>query len=89
MNVIFAAAPEAVAAVRNATTSIPIVAVDLESEPVAKGYVNSLARPGANMTGFSLDIPEMSGKQVGLHRQMRSSAAHDRRTRRNIAASRR
>jgi putative tryptophan/tyrosine transport system substrate-binding protein len=64
--VIFAGAPEAVAAVRNATTSIPIVAIDLESDPVAKGYVKSLARPGGNMTGMFLDIPELSGKQVGL-----------------------
>jgi len=59
MNVIFAASPEAVAAVRNATTSIPIVGLDLESDPVAKGYVKSLARPG-----MFLDIPELSGKQV-------------------------
>jgi len=68
--VIFAAAPEAVAAVRNATTSIPIVALDLESDPVAKGYVQSLARPGGNMTGTFLDIPELSGKQVGLLKEI-------------------
>jgi putative tryptophan/tyrosine transport system substrate-binding protein len=71
MTVIFAAAPEAVAAVRNATTSIPIVALDLESDPVAKGYVKSLARPGGNMTGMFLDIPELSGKQVGLLKGVR------------------
>jgi putative tryptophan/tyrosine transport system substrate-binding protein len=70
MNVIFAAAPEAVVAVRNATTSIPIVGLDLESDPVAKGYVKSLARPGGNMTGMFLDIPEMSGKQVGLLKEI-------------------
>jgi putative tryptophan/tyrosine transport system substrate-binding protein len=49
VNVNFASTPEAVAAARNATTSIPIVALDLESDPVAKGYVKSLARPGGNM----------------------------------------
>jgi putative tryptophan/tyrosine transport system substrate-binding protein len=70
MKVIFAAAPEAVAAVRNATTSIHIVALDLESDPVAKGYVKSLARPGGNMTGMFLDIPELSGKQVGLLKEV-------------------
>jgi putative tryptophan/tyrosine transport system substrate-binding protein len=70
MKVIFAAAPEAVAAVRNATTSIPIAALDLESDPVAKGYVKSLARPGGNMTGMFLDIPELSGKQVGLLKEI-------------------
>jgi putative tryptophan/tyrosine transport system substrate-binding protein len=66
VNVILAPTPEAVVAVRNATTSIPIVAVDLESDPLAKGYVKSLARPGGNLTGTFLDIPELSGKQVGL-----------------------
>jgi putative tryptophan/tyrosine transport system substrate-binding protein len=70
MNVIFAAAPEAVAAVRNATTSIPIVGLDLESDPVAKGYVKSLARPGGNITGMFLDIPELSGKQVALLKEV-------------------
>ena len=70
MKVIFSAAPEAVAAVRNATTSIPVVALDLESDPVAKGYVKSLARPGGNMTGMFLDIPELSGKQVGLLKEI-------------------
>jgi hypothetical protein len=70
MNVIFAATPEAVIAVRNATTSIPIVADDLESDPIAIGFVKSLARPGGNMTGMFLDIPELSGKQVGLLKEI-------------------
>ena len=55
MKVIFAPTPEAVAAAVNATTSIPIVALDLESDPLAKGYVKSLARPGGSMTGMFLD----------------------------------
>jgi putative tryptophan/tyrosine transport system substrate-binding protein len=67
---IFTATPEAVAAVRNATTSIPVVALDLESDPVAKGYVKGLGRPGGNMTGIFLDIPELSGKQVGLLKEI-------------------
>jgi putative ABC transport system substrate-binding protein len=66
VNAIFAAGPTAFAAASNATTSIPIVGIDLESDPVAKGYVKSLARPGGNVTGIFLDIPELSGKQVGL-----------------------
>ena len=70
VNVIFAAAPAAVAAARNATTSIPVVALDLESDPVAKGYVKSLARPGGNLTGMFLDLPELSGKQVGLLKEI-------------------
>ena len=56
--------------VRNATTSIPVVGIDLESDPVAKGYVKSLGRPGGNMTGMFLDLPELSGKQVGLLKEI-------------------
>ena len=70
VNVILADTPEAVVAARNATTSIPIVAIDLESDPLAKGYVKSLARPGGNMTGMFLDLPELSGKQVGLLKEV-------------------
>jgi putative ABC transport system substrate-binding protein len=70
VNVIAAFTPATVAAARNATTSIPIVAIDLESDPVAKGYVKSLARPDGNVTGTFLDIPELSGKQVGLLKEI-------------------
>jgi putative ABC transport system substrate-binding protein len=70
VNVIFAVTPEAVAAAKNATGNIPVVALDLESDPVAKGYVKSLARPGGNMTGMFLDIPELSGKQLELLREI-------------------
>ena len=70
MNAIFATAPAAVAAVSKATTSIPVVGLDLESDPVAKGYVKSLARPGGNITGIFLDIPELSGKQLMLLKEI-------------------
>jgi putative tryptophan/tyrosine transport system substrate-binding protein len=71
VDVIFApGGPVLVAAAREATSSIPIVAHDLESDPVAKGWVKTLARPGGNMTGFFLDTPEISGKQVGLLREV-------------------
>jgi putative tryptophan/tyrosine transport system substrate-binding protein len=70
VNVIFAATPDAVVAAKSATTAIPVVGVDLENDPVAKGYVKSLARPGGNITGTFLDIPELSGKQVGLLKEI-------------------
>jgi putative tryptophan/tyrosine transport system substrate-binding protein len=70
VNVIFGASPESLAAARNATTTIPVVGVDLESDPIAKGYVKSLARPGGNMTGMFLDLPELSGKQMGLLKEI-------------------
>jgi putative tryptophan/tyrosine transport system substrate-binding protein len=73
---IFAATPEAGAAARNATTSIPIVGVDLESDPLAMGYVKSLARPGGNFTGMFLDLPELSGKQIGLLKEIVPQLSH-------------
>ena len=70
VNVIFATGPDAVAAARSATSSIPIIGIDLESDPLALGYVKSLARPGGNLTGTFLDLPELSGKQVGLLKEI-------------------
>ena len=43
VNVIVASTPKAVALIRKVTTTIPIVALDLESDPIAKGHVASLA----------------------------------------------
>ena len=51
---------------QKATSTIPIVGLDLESDPVASGFVASLARPGGNLTGIFLDLPELSGKQLQL-----------------------
>src|SRR2546426_166104 len=69
-DVIFARGPAAVAAALRATTAIPIVAVDLESDPVALGYAKTLARPGGQVTGVFLDLPEMSAKQLQLFREI-------------------
>ena len=65
-SVILATGPYAIRALMNATSTIPIVGIDLESDPVANGWVKSLARPGGNFTGFFLDIPELGGKQIEL-----------------------
>jgi putative ABC transport system substrate-binding protein len=54
VNVVFVAGRAALAAASKATTSIPVVGIDLESDPVAKGYVKSLGRPGGNITGMFL-----------------------------------
>ena len=48
------------------TTTIPIVTVDLESDPVAKGWLKSLARPGGNITGVWMDFPDIAGKQLQM-----------------------
>jgi putative ABC transport system substrate-binding protein len=70
VNVIFAANPGAFSAAIKATTSIPVVGMDLESDPVAKGYVQSIALPGGNITGMFLDIPQLCGKQLGLLKEI-------------------
>ncbi|MFL6928979.1 MAG: ABC transporter substrate-binding protein [Xanthobacteraceae bacterium] len=65
-DVIFAAAPYAIQAALRATSAIPIVGIDLESDPVASGWARNLARPGGNLTGLFLDLPELGGKQIEL-----------------------
>jgi putative ABC transport system substrate-binding protein len=51
-----------VQAARAASTTIPIVAIDLESDPIESGFITSYARPGGNITGVFLDFPEFSKK---------------------------
>jgi putative ABC transport system substrate-binding protein len=63
-DVMLAANPHVIRATRNASRSIPTVGIDLETDPIDAGWVKSLARPGGNLTGFFLDIPELSGKQL-------------------------
>jgi putative ABC transport system substrate-binding protein len=70
VNVIFAPNPGALSAAIKATTSIPVIGIDLESDPVAKGYVQSIARPGGNITGMFLDIPQLCGKHLGLLKEI-------------------
>jgi putative ABC transport system substrate-binding protein len=65
-DVIFTAGPYAIRAVMQATSTIPIVAIDLESDPVLTGWASSLGRPGGNLTGLFLDLPELGGKMVEL-----------------------
>jgi putative ABC transport system substrate-binding protein len=59
--------PYATRAAREASSSVPIVvALDYETDPVASGWIASIARPGGNLTGFFLDQPEVSGKLLQL-----------------------
>jgi len=46
----------------SATRAIPIVALDLTTDPVAAGYADSYNRPGRNVTGVFLDAPEFAAK---------------------------
>jgi putative tryptophan/tyrosine transport system substrate-binding protein len=54
---------------KQATTTIPIVFV-LDGDPVRTGLVESLARPGGNVTGFSLLALDLHGKRMALFREL-------------------
>jgi len=66
VDVIVAVSSQAVNAASAATARIPIIAIDLETDPVAKGFATSLARPSKNITGLFLDLPELNGKRLQL-----------------------
>jgi len=68
-DVIYAIGPQAVRAAKEATAAIPIVAFDLETDPVQSGLVRSLSRPGGNLTGLFLDLPGLAGKWLELLKQ--------------------
>ena len=63
--VIVTAGSQAIQAVKQATSTIPVV-IAASSDPVETGFVTSLARPGENLTGLSLSAPELSGKRLEL-----------------------
>src|SRR5437867_4467036 len=65
VDVIVTAAPSSTRAAKKATSTIPIV-MAYDSDPVANGFIASLARPGENITGLSSLAPEITGKQLEL-----------------------
>jgi putative ABC transport system substrate-binding protein len=62
VDVIWATSAPVVRAAYAATRTIPIVALDFTTDPVAAGYAESYGRPGGNLTGLFLDAPGFSGK---------------------------
>jgi len=62
-------------AVKNATTTIPLVMVAV-GDPVATGLVASLARPGGNITGLTSISVEMEGKRLELLREVVPKVSH-------------
>ena len=56
-------------AAQRATKTIPIV-MAVSGDPVASGFVASLARPGGNITGLSIISPELSGKRLELLKEV-------------------
>ena len=66
VDVIFADSAPALRAAHVVTRSIPIVAIDFTTDPVAEGYAKSYGQPGGNITGVFLDAPEFAGKWLQL-----------------------
>jgi putative ABC transport system substrate-binding protein len=69
VDVIVASGSQAVRAAQQLTRSVPIVMTG-SSDPVGAGFVASLAQPGGNITGLSLQSPELSGKRLGLLKEI-------------------
>jgi putative ABC transport system substrate-binding protein len=61
----------ALRAARTVTDTIPIVALDLETDPVRAGFAESLSHPAGNVTGLFFDFPEFSGKLLALLQEAR------------------
>lgn len=69
VDVILASSSPAAVAAKKATTSVPIVFVNV-FDPVQLGLVPSLGRPGGNITGLAATSPEIAGKRLELLRDL-------------------
>jgi putative ABC transport system substrate-binding protein len=68
-DVIVASAPAATRAAMDATSSIPIVMVQV-ADPVSFKFVASLSHPGGNVTGLAYLLPELNGKRLALLKEV-------------------
>jgi len=74
-DVIFANSTQAVAALQQATRSVPIVFANV-ADPVSGGFVDSLAKPGGNITGFTNFDYDLGAKWVELLKEIAPSVTH-------------
>jgi putative tryptophan/tyrosine transport system substrate-binding protein len=74
--IVVAGGGRTISAARNATKTIPIVMVGLGIDPVKAGLVESLARPGGNVTGLTLLATELDGKRLELLKEAVPKLAH-------------
>jgi putative ABC transport system substrate-binding protein len=64
--IVIAGGNRVILAAKNATKTIPIVMTGGGTDPVEAGYVESLARPGGNLTGLTTLVGELGGKRLEL-----------------------
>jgi putative ABC transport system substrate-binding protein len=75
VDVIVTPTTTATLAAKQATTTIPIVMTN-PGDPLGSGLVESLARPGGNVTGLSTMGPDTAGKRLQLLRQLLPQVSH-------------
>src|SRR4030095_1032691 len=64
--IVVASGDQWIRAAKNATRTIPIVMMGQGTDPVRAGFVESLARPGGNVTGLTVLARELGGKRLEL-----------------------
>lgn len=70
-DVVVAAGPEtSLAAARAAAGALPIVMIAVDYDPIARGHVASLARPGGNVTGVYFQNAELAAKHLQLMQEV-------------------
>ena len=69
VDIIITGGPTVTRVVKEATSKIPIV-MAYDIDPVGNGFVASLAHPGGNITGLASFVPELSGKQLELLKEI-------------------
>lgn len=70
VDLIVAVSLPAIMAAKAATVDLPIVATELQIDPVASGLVASLAKPGGNLTGFFLNHADLAAKWLQLVKEI-------------------
>jgi putative tryptophan/tyrosine transport system substrate-binding protein len=70
MGVLVVVGGDAVRVAAETTKTTPIVAIDMETDPVQTGLVTSYAQPGGNVTGLFLDLPSLATKWIELMREV-------------------
>ena len=69
VNIIITAGSQATRPAKEATNTIPIVMAQ-DNDPVGSGFIDSLAKPGGNITGLANLTTELSGKQLETLREV-------------------
>src|SRR5262249_394176 len=90
VDIIVTSTDAATRAAKDATARIPILMVAINYDPIALGFIDSIARPGSNITGLYFQHLELLTKRLGLFREMlptvrRVAVLHDALTRDQLA----